>query len=114
MNKWLKRSGFALVLLLLIAVVGGAIFLLNFDPKVYQDRLVKEIKLRYERDLSINGDLDLSLFPRIGLRVTDVTLSNKNSTEEFSSMEEVRFAVALWPLLFDRFLVDNVKVTGFK
>ncbi|MDO5667122.1 MAG: AsmA family protein [Alcaligenaceae bacterium] len=114
MNKWLKRSGVALVLLLLTAVVGGAIFLLNFDPKVYQDRLVKEIKLRYERDLKINGDLDLSLFPRIGLRVTDVTLSNKNSDEEFSSMKEVRFAVALWPLLFDRFLVDHVKVNGFK
>lgn len=88
--------------------------MLNFDPKVYQDRLVKEIKLRYERDLKINGDLDLSLFPRIGLRVTDVTLSDKNSDEEFSSMEEVRFAVALWPLLFDRFLVDHVKVSGFK
>lgn len=114
MNKWLKRSGFALVILLLVAVVGGAIFVLNFDPKVYQERLVKEIKLRYERDLEINGDLDLSLFPRIGLRVTDVTLSNKNSEEEFSSMEEVRFAVALWPLLFDRFLVDHVRVKGFK
>lgn len=114
MNKWLKRSGFALVILLLVAVVGGAIFVLNFDPKVYQDRLVQEIKLRYERDLEINGDLDLSLFPRIGLRVTDVTLSNKNSDEEFASMEEVRFAVALWPLLFDRFLVDHVKVKGFK
>lgn len=114
MNKWLKRSGFALVILLLVAVVGGAIFVLNFDPKIYQDRLVKEIKLRYERDLKINGDLDLSLFPRIGLRVTDVTLSNKNSEEEFSSMKEVRFSVALWPLLFDRFLVDHVKVKGFK
>ena len=114
MNKWLKRSGLALVILLLVAVVGGAIFVLNFDPKVYQDRLVKEIKLRYERDLKINGDLDLSLFPRIGLRVTDVTLSNKNSEEEFSSMKEVRFAVALWPLLFDRFLVDHVNVKGFK
>ncbi|WP_432786297.1 hypothetical protein AAEX37_00412 [Oligella sp. MSHR50489EDL] len=114
MNKWLKRSGVVLVLLLLTAVVGGAIFLLNFDPKVYQDRLVKEIKLRYERDLKINGDLELSLFPRIGLRVTDVTLSNKNADSEFSSMQEVRFAVALWPLLFDRFLVDHVKVNGFK
>lgn len=29
-------------------------------------------------------------------------------------MEEVRFAVALWPLLFDRFLVDHVRVKGFK
>lgn len=114
MNKWLKRSGFVLVILLLVAVVGGAIFVLNFDPKVYQDRLVKEIKLRYERDLKINGDLDLSIFPRIGLRVTDVTLSDKNSEDEFSSMEEVRFAVALWPLLFDRFVVDHVKVSGFK
>ena len=114
MNKLLKRSGVALVLLLLLAVVGGAIFLLNFDPKVYQDRLVKEVKLRYERDLKINGDIEVSVFPRIGLRVSDVTLSNKNSDEEFSSMEEVRFGVALWPLLFDRFLVDHVKVSGFK
>lgn len=114
MHKWLKRSGFALVTLLLIAIVGGAIFILNFDPKVYQERLVQEVKLRYERDLEIKGDVELSLFPRIGLRVTDVSLSEKNSSEEFSTMEEVRFAVALWPLLFDRFLVDNVYAKGLK
>lgn len=56
MHKWLKRSGFALVTLALIAIVEVP-FYPEFRSKVYQERLVQEVKLRYERDLEIKGML---------------------------------------------------------
>lgn len=98
----------------IVALVGIAIFLLTFDPNAYKSRLEQIVYERYHRTLSIDGDIELSLFPRIGLAVQDVSLSNRESTDTFASIDSARFAVAIWPLLFNRLVVDHVAVTGFK
>src|SRR5690606_38439968 len=70
---------------------------------------------RYQRTLSIQGDIELSMFPRIGLSVQNVSLSNPGAPDElFASIDSARFAVAIWPLLFNRFVVDHVALSGFK
>src|SRR5690606_3825754 len=51
----------------------------------------------------------------IGLSVQKVSLSNPGDSEDlFASMESARFAVAIWPLLSNRFVVDHVAISGFK
>ncbi len=114
MKVWLKRVLISLVVLVIVALVGIAIFLLTFDPNAYKSKLEEIVYNRYQRTLAINGDIQLSLFPRIGLSVQDVSLSNRNSTEAFASVDSARFAVAIWPLMFNRLVVDHVAVTGFK
>lgn len=103
-----------LVVVLIVALVGAAIFLLTFDPNAYKNRLEQLVYERYHRTLSIDGDIELSLFPRIGLAVQDVSLSDRNSDVIFASIDSARFAVAIWPLLSNRLVVDHVAVTGFK
>src|SRR3546814_19437203 len=51
--------------------LGIAIFLLTFDPNAYKSKLESIVYNRYHRTLAIKGDLELSLFPRIGLSVQD-------------------------------------------
>ncbi|NYT58269.1 AsmA family protein [Alcaligenaceae bacterium] len=114
MKVWLKRVLISLVVLFIVAVVGIAIFLLTFDPNAYKNKLEEVVYNRYQRSLTIKGDIELSLFPRIGLSVQDVSLSNRNSTDTFASIDSARFAVAIWPLMFDRLVVDHVAVSGFK
>lgn len=114
MKIWLKRILISLVIVLIVALVGIAIFLLTFDPNAYKNRLEQIVYERYHRTLAIDGDIELSLFPRIGLAVQDVSLSDRDSTEIFASIDSARFAVAIWPLLFNRLVVDHVSVTGFK
>src|SRR5690606_38377470 len=114
MKVWLKRVLFSLVVVVIVALVGIAIFLLTFDPNAYKSKLEEIVYDRYQRALAINGDIQLSLFPRIGLSVQDVSLSNRNSTDAFASIDSARFAVAIWPLMFNRLVVDHVAVTGFK
>jgi AsmA protein len=114
MKVWLKRVLFSLVVVVIVALVGIAIFLLTFDPNAYKSKLEEIVYNRYQRTLAINGDIQLSLFPRIGLSVQDVSLSNRNSTDAFASIDSARFAVAIWPLMFNRLVVDHVAVTGFK
>lgn len=114
MKVWLKRVLISLVVLFIVALVGAAIFLLTFDPNAYKSKLEEIVYNRYQRTLAIKGDLQLSLFPRIGLSVQDVSLSNRDSTDTFASIDSARFAVAIWPLLSNRLVVDHVAVTGFK
>ncbi len=114
MKVWFKRVLISLVVVVIVAFVGIAIFLLTFDPNAYKSKLEEIVYNRYHRSLSIKGDIELSLFPRIGLFVRDVSLSNRNGTDTFASLDSARFAVAIWPLMFNRLVVDHVAVTGFK
>ncbi|MBK1781679.1 AsmA family protein [Advenella sp. WQ 585] len=114
MKKWLKRVLVGLVVLLLVTFVGGAVFLLTFDPNAYKYKLEEIVRSNYDRDLQINGDIELSLFPRIGLSVNQLSLSEPGNDDVFVSINSARFAVAIWPLISNRFVVDHVAVSGFK
>lgn len=114
MKVWLKRILIGLVCAFLVALVGIAIFLLTFDPNAYKNKLQEIVYARYERTLTIDGDIELSLFPRIGLSVQQVSLSDRGSSDLFASVESARLAVAIWPLMFNRLVVDHVAVSGFR
>ncbi|MBO1018240.1 AsmA family protein [Achromobacter sp. SD115] len=114
MKTWFKRILIGLVVLVVVAVVGLAIFLLTFDPNAYKYKLEELVQQRYQRTLTIDGEIELSLFPRIGLSVQGVSLSEPNSPETFASIDSTRLAVAVWPLLSNSFVVDHVAITGFK
>lgn len=114
MKTWLKRILIGLVVLIVVAVVGLAIFLLTFDPNAYKYKLEELVQERYDRTLTIDGDIELSLFPRIGLYVQGVALSEPGSAETFASIDSMRLAVAVWPLLSNSFVVDHVTINGFK
>src|SRR3546814_154171 len=114
MSIWLKRVLFTLVAAVIAALVGLAIFLLTFNPNAYKDKLEQYVYTHYERTLTIGGDIGLSLFPRIGLSVQNISLSDRGDKDTFISIDSARFAVAIWPLLANRLVVDHVAVSGFK
>ncbi|OWT58407.1 AsmA family protein [Candidimonas nitroreducens] len=114
MKFWFKRVLVGLVVVVIVALVGLAIFLLTFDPNAYKSKLEEIVYNRYHRSLVVKGDIELSLFPRIGLSLQDVSLSDRESSDTFASVDSARFAVAIWPLMFNRLVVDHVAVSGFK
>lgn len=115
MKVGLRRVLLGIGALVFVALGALAIFLLTFDPNAYKNRFEEFVYERYQRTLSIQGDIELSMFPRIGLSVQNVSLSNPGAPDElFASIDSARFAVAIWPLLFNRFVVDHVALSGFK
>ncbi|QDQ88099.1 AsmA family protein [Alcaligenaceae bacterium SJ-26] len=113
MKKWFKRIVIGTAALALVAVVGAALFLLTFDPNTYARKLEEAVLEKYQRVLTIEGDVELSLFPRIGLTLTGVSLSEPDSEATFASVDRARVAVAIWPLLSNSLVIDNVMVEGF-
>lgn len=114
MKKWFKRGLFALVFFIIVALIGAAVFLLTFDPNAYKTKVEQLVYERYQRHLTIDGDIELSLFPRIGLAVEQVSLSDHESDTVFAAVDSARFAVAVWPLLWDKLVVDHVALSGAK
>ena len=109
--KWLLGI---VVLVVLIAGVGGYFFLKNFDLNKYKSYAAKIVYEHTGRKLDVKGDasLGISLIPT--LIINDVTLSNpswaKNSQMAEIGSLELKFS--LLPLLKKQIVVDKAVLNG--
>lgn len=109
--KWIA-VGVGVVVLLFVA---AAILLpLLIDPNDYKQELVAQVKERTGRDLNIDGDIELTVFPWIGVKVGKVALSNAAgfANPVFASTDKVSIRVKLLPLFSKRLEMDTVTVHG--
>src|SRR5690606_32234132 len=109
--KWLL---WIVVAVLVLAIGLGTYLALTFDPNEYKPELIKLVKERTGRTLSIDGDIELKFFPKIGAGVEGVALSVPNGDARFAQVQEARVALALLPLLSKQIIVDEVTLTGLR
>src|SRR2546430_6519563 len=109
--KTLLLAAVGIVVLIVIVIV-IAIVAATFDPNKYKPEIVAAVKDKTGRTLAIEGNLGLSFFPGIGVAVGRVSLSEPNSSRIFARVEQAKIALALWPLLSKRVVVDRVALSG--
>ena len=107
------KISLAIVALLLIAIIGFAIV---FDPNDYKDDIIKVVKDKTGRELSIPGDISLSLFPWIGIDLGKVEISNAKGfgNKPFAKMEHLQVRAKLWPLFKQQLEADTIVIEGLK
>lgn len=113
--KWIKRLFLLAVVILLLAVVGLAAFVMTFNPNDYKPRIEQLVKEKTGRTLSIDGQMHLTIYPRLGLRLAKVSLSNPagfNTQAPFASIDRLDLDVELMPLLSHKLVVDKVVLSG--
>jgi AsmA protein len=110
--KALKWTFGILAGLVALLVIAAAIVAATFDPNRYKPEIVDLVKSRTGRTLSMDGNIALTFFPRIGAHVERVALSGPGGKGTFARVEDARVAVALWPLLSRQLIVDRVTLTG--
>jgi len=112
MKLFLKIS-LAIGLLIFIAVVGFAIV---FNPNDYKDDITKLVKDKTGRELTISGDITLSLFPWIGIDLGAIKISNAKgfAKEPFAKMTHFQVRVKLWPLFKQQLQADTIVIEGLK
>ncbi|MGQ0619285.1 MAG: AsmA family protein [Panacagrimonas sp.] len=102
-----------LVLLIVGAVALAATF---FDPNDYRGKITEAVKKETGRDLVL-GDIKLSVFPWLKVRLADVSFSNAPGfgTQPMAQVREAAVGVQLMPLLLDRQVqVSTVVLDGLK
>lgn len=75
-----------------------------FDPNDYRDEINQAVAENTGRELSIDGDIDLNLFPWIGVSVNTLALSNAADfgPEPMLEIGELEARLELMPLLTER------------
>ncbi len=111
---WVKRLLIALVVLVVVVALGVAALFALVDPNDYKPTLQRAVQEQYQRTLAIDGDIRLSIFPRLALEISGVSLSEPDSPQSFAAMDTARVAVAWWPLLSRDLVIEHVSVTGLK
>ena len=109
--KWLA----AIVAIILLLIVSAAILLpIVIDPNDHKPEIIAQVKEQTGRDLRIDGDISLSVFPWIGVALGKVELGNAAGFDNpvFASTDKVSIRVKLLPLLSKRLEMDTVTIHG--
>jgi len=87
-----------LIALFLIAAIA---FFLFFDPNDFREKIAQAVKEETGRDLVIDGEVNLQLFPWLAVEVGHATLGNAEGfgDEPFAEFDRAELSVRVLPLL---------------
>ena len=98
--------------LVLVVIVGIGILSATFDPNKYKDDITRLVKEKKNRTLIIGGNISLKVFPKIGVEVGQVTLSEHKSDKPFMKLDRAKLFVDLLSLIRKDLIVDKIEVDG--
>ncbi len=110
----LKIAGYVVGALVALIVVALVLVLIFVDPNDFRDDIEQLVERETGRDLTLTGDLKLSVFPWIALEVGPASLGDAPGfgDEPFVSIQEARVAARLLPLLRGKIEVGEVRLVG--
>lgn len=111
----LRIIGIALGCFIAFVVVVLIAVRLLVNPNNYKGRIAQAVKSSTGRDLSLPGEIRLSVFPWIGVQFGPATLGNPPGfgAEPFATLQHASLRVRLLPLLLHRQLqIGRVEVDG--
>jgi AsmA protein len=114
MPVWLRRVLIAGVVFAVLFAAVAAWLVASFDPNRHKGTLIDWVRENKQRTLRIDGPITLSVFPRLGVSLREVSLSEHRRADEFAALKEATLSVALLPLLRQQLVVDRVSASGVR
>ena len=108
--KWFAGTLLSLVLLVSLAIL---IVPRVVDPNDFREEITRLVKQQTGRELQLQGDLSVSLFPWLGIRTQGLKLAQPNGIEgDMLTVQTAQLRVKLLPLFSRRLEVDTVVLEG--
>ena len=109
--KLFIKLALAFIIIIVIAVITFATL---FDPNDYKEEIIDVVKEKTGRELSIPGDITLSLFPWIGIDLGAIEISNAKGfgKQPFAKMKHLQVRAKLWPLFKQQLEADTLVIEG--
>ncbi|MEO5771933.1 MAG: AsmA family protein, partial [Burkholderiaceae bacterium] len=111
---WIRRLALIVGGLLLLFAVAAAVLVATFDANRYKGLVVDWVRAEYQRSLAIDGPIELSVLPRLAVKVSKLRLGERANAAEFAAVDEAALALQWWPLLSQRLVVDSVSARGVR
>jgi AsmA protein len=113
-SPWIRRIAIAAGVLVLLVVVAAGVLLATFDANRYKSLAIDWMKTTHQRTLAIDGPIELSLFPRLAVKVSRLRLSERGRDDEFVAVDEAALAVQVLPLLSRQLVVGRIAARGLR
>ena len=117
MGRALKILFSIIGLMVLLGVIGIVTVMLMFDVNDYRDEIELVVEKNTGRELIIDGDIGLAVFPWVEIEMPPVYLGNAEGfgDEPMISIEEAKLSLRLMPLLMRREVqVSTARLTGLE
>lgn len=114
MKKVVKLGMIGAGILAALAVLALGIFIHTFDINNYKGAISRLVAEKTGRTVTFGGDISMTLFPRLGLRMDDVSLSNAPGfgQTQMLSARQARLEVRILPLLSGRVRFGHLSLDG--
>lgn len=102
-----------LIGLFALTLVAIAIFV---DPAKYKPEIIQAVRTATGRELSIPGDIKLTVFPWLGLELGQIALGDAPGfgDEPFAAIDAATIRVKLLPILTGRIQADKASLSGLR
>lgn len=107
-----RKLGIVVAVLVGLLVVAAGVLYALFDEAAIKRQLVEQVAAKTGRQLTIGGELGLSVWPDVAVRVGQVGLSEADGRSEFLKLASARIAVAVMPLLSKRLEARRIEIDG--
>ncbi|GIZ12477.1 AsmA family protein [Pseudomonas sp. NCCP-436] len=104
-----------LFILGLLLIIVALLFALThlFDPNDYKDEIRQVARDKANLELQLRGDIGWSLFPWLGLELTDATLASADSPDTpFADLRLLGLSVRVLPLLRKEVQMSDIRIDG--
>ncbi|MFA7166044.1 MAG: AsmA family protein [Desulfoplanes sp.] len=107
-----------IVLCTLVVLIAGlltaAVFLIN--PNDYKDEIAAAVKKQTGRELTIQGDIALSVFPWLGIDLGQISLGNAPgfSNPLFAGIDKAEVRIKIMPLFAKQVQIGTVVLDGLQ
>jgi AsmA protein len=108
MNRFLKYS---LLTTSFTAILITGLIIFFLDPDNYKSLIIKHVKKEMHRELKFEGDISLTIFPKLRISLKHFSLSEYKSSKKFVTAEHIHFTLPLKSLLRNRLVIDEIIVT---
>lgn len=114
--KIIKYLFIAIILLIVVVVGAGVFFIKTLDLNNYKELIVNKTKEATGRNLIIAGDIEHTLWPRLGLTLGQTTFGNASGfgDKPMATVEKVNINVAVLPLLKSKVEASKLVLHGLK
>lgn len=114
MAKPLKIIGISFAAIIVIIAAALISIILFFDPNEYKPQISSAVEDATGRQLKIEGDIGLSLFPWIGMELGKITLSNASGFDDapFARINNAEVKLKLMPLLKQEVEMRAISLRG--
>ncbi len=110
----LKTAAYVVGGLIALIVVALLLVVMFVDPNDYRGDIERLVERQTGRQLALDGELKLSIFPWLALQTGPASLGEAAGfgDEPFVSIQEARVSARLLPLLRGKFEVGTVRLAG--